>query len=114
MFNNFEKFNDYAQTIREGIDLQNMEFTPLKSFIGQEVLVDGFFFTNGRYGKQVVVVGNGYKINMPNRAVKKFEEFSEDKDVVDAILNRKLALTNIREKETNNGTTVVFKYTTVK
>lgn len=110
----FEKFNQFTNTIKEGIDLQSMEFTPLKSFIGQSVIVDGFFFTNGRYGKQLVVVGNGYKINMPSREVKTFEAFMEDSNIMNAIFDGRLALTDIREKTTKNGTTVVFKYADVK
>lgn len=106
----FEKFNQFTNTVKEGIDLQSMEFTPLKSFIGQTVVVDGFFFTNGRYGKQLVVVGNGYKINMPAREVKTFEAFMEDASLMNAIFNGGLALVDIREKSTKNGTTVVFKY----
>lgn len=110
----FEKYNNYVSTIKEGIDLQSMEFTGLKSFVGQSVLVDGFFFTDGKYGKQVVVVGNGYKINIPPREVSKFEDIARNEDDLKAVLDGKLALTDIREKKTTNGTTVVFKYSEVK
>lgn len=110
----FENYNKYASTVKEGIDLQSMEFTPLKSFIGQSVLVDGFFFTNGKYGKQVVVVGNGYKINMPPREVSKFEQIANNPDELKAVLENRLILTDIHEKKTTNGTTVVFRYTEYK
>lgn len=107
---NFENANKRS-TVREGIDTQAMEFKPLKDFCGQTVRVDGFFFTNGRYGKQCVVVGNGYLINMPARATDDFEKWSQDKAAVDAILGGHLALTSIKMLDTKNGTTVIYNYT---
>ena len=67
----FEKLNRKS-TVKEGIDLQSMEFKNIREFEGQTIHVDGFFFTRGTYGEQVVVVGNGYKINMPKKAVEDF------------------------------------------
>lgn len=107
----FDELNNNARrTIKENIDLGTMEFKPLKEFVGQVVKVDGFFYTNGKYGKQVVVVGNGCKINVPSREVAKFERIEESDDMLKAMMEGHLILTNIVERNTRNGTTVFFKY----
>lgn len=110
----FDKLNKSAnkQTVREGIDTDNMEFTGLKTFIGKTVKVDGFFFTSkGNYGKQVVVVGNGYKINMPKRAVESFEAIANDPDMLKAVLDGKLELINIAPVTAKNGNdTVAYEF----
>lgn len=108
----FDSYN-MESTIREGIDTQEMEFVPLSNFIGDTVKVDGFFFTNGEYGKQVVVVGNGYKINMPKRCTKQFEKIMSNKLELAAVLTGHLALTDIKACSTKQGETTIFKYTEV-
>lgn len=108
----FEKLNYTSRTIKEGVDLSKMEFKPLKDFIGQTIYVDGFFFTEGKYGKQVVVVGNGYKINLPSRFVEKFETIDGDAEMLEAMINGKLMLTNIEPLATNNGTSTSFRFAT--
>ena len=60
----FESLNKRS-TVCAGINTQDMEFAPLKDFCGQHFVCEGFFFTDGKYGEQVVVVGAGYLINMP-------------------------------------------------
>ena len=109
----FDELNTYAKrTIKENIDLGTMEFRPLKDFVGNQILVDGFFFTNGKFGKQVVVVGNGFKINLPSREVEKFERIEQNDEMLNALLEGHLRLTDIVEKNTRNGTSTYFKYTT--
>lgn len=104
----FEKYNKGITTIKEGIVLENLPFKPLKEFIGKDVKVDGFFFTNGTYGKQVVVVGDGAKINMPARAVEQFEEIANRPEEVDAILEGHCLMTNIKFIKTKNGQTTGY------
>ena len=103
-FNNLNK----RSTVREGIDTQSMEFKPLKEFCGQRVKCDGFFFTDGKYGKQVVVVGSGYLINMPARAVEQFEEIAGNAEAVDAVLKGNLVLKDIKMIDTRNGKTTAY------
>lgn len=103
----FNEMN-YKSTVREGIDTENMEFKPLKEFCGQNIKVDGFFFTDGNYGKQVVIVGGGYLINMPKRSVETFEEIEKDSKKLDAVLAGHLMLKNIKMKDTKNGTTAIY------
>ena len=106
----FNEYN-YKRTVREGIDTDAMEFLPIKNFVGQEVRVDGFFFTQGRYGEQVVVVGNGYKINIPSRSAEVFHKIANDQEQLNAVLTGHLKLTNIKMKDTKNGTTTIFDFT---
>lgn len=104
---NFDNLNKRS-TVREGIDTQSMEFKPLKEFCGQRVKCDGFFFTDGKYGKQVVVVGSGYLINMPARAVEQFEEIAGNAEAVDAVLKGHLVLKDIKMIDTRNGKTTAY------
>ena len=105
----FNEYN-YKSTVREGIDTDAMEFLPIKNFVGQEIRVDGFFFTQGRYGEQVVVVGNGYKINLPSRSVEVFHKIANNPEQLNAALTGHLKLTNIKMKDTKNGTTTTFDF----
>ena len=73
----FKELNNYVETVREGIDTSDIEFRSLKDFCGKRIEVDGFFFPEGKFGKQVVVVGNGFLINMPGRAVEAFEDIQK-------------------------------------
>lgn len=109
MFN--EKNNKYAKTVREGVDTKNMSFAPLKDFVGRDIIVDGFFFTDGKYGKQCVVVSrDGVLVNMPKRYSAEFEDFAKNEEELNAILDGHLALANVRMIDTKNGTTVCFDY----
>lgn len=105
----FEELNRRA-TVKDGIDTQDMEFKPLKDFCGAKIKVDGFFFTEGRYGTQVVVVGNGYLINMPKRAAEQFEKIAENPKMLDAVLAGKLEIKNIKMLDTKNGQTVAYDF----
>ena len=106
----FEKLNTYARTIKEGIELDKLPFKPLKDFRNMELKVDGFFFTQGKYGKQVVIVANNCKINMPARAVEKFEQIMSDSVLLQAVLDGRLALTDSKEVSTKNGTTTTYTF----
>lgn len=105
----FEQFNR-VNTIKEGMDLTNMEFRKLREFVGQDVYVDGFFFTHGKYGEQLVVVGNGYKINMPNKAIQDFKKMQSDPATLDAIMKGHLKITSIALRSTPKGDTVNYLY----
>ena len=104
----FNEMNGNKKTVREGIDTRAMDFAPLKDFCGSEFVVDGYFFANGRYGKQVVVVGAGTLINVPNRATKVFEAIDNDPKKLEAVLNGHLKITDIKIGQTRNGSTVFY------
>lgn len=104
----FNELNKYTKTVKDGIDTENMDYIGLKDCCGKTLTVDGFFFTDGNYGKQVVVVANGYLINMPKRAVEQFEEIATNKKMLDAVLDGNLVITEIKMKATKNGTTAIY------
>ena len=105
MFKGLNKGNSY---VREGIDTRSQEYAPLKNFIGQTIRVDGFFFTNGDYGKQVVVVGEGFNINMPARALEQFEVIAANSDMVQAVLAGKLIINEIKAGKSKSGKDTTF------
>ena len=106
----FDKYNTRG-TIMEGVETDQMDFAPLKDFCGQKVKCQGFFFTEGRYGRQVVVIGGGFLINMPQRAVEQFEGIANDEQALNAVLKGKLMLTEIKMVDTRNGKTTAYKLT---
>ena len=61
----FKELNS-TRTSKECIRLEDLQFRKLKDFVGKTLYVDGFFFTNGDYGKQLVVVARdsegGWKV----------------------------------------------------
>lgn len=103
----FNELNN-VHTVREGINTKELEFKPLSDFIGKTIKVDGFFFTVGKYGRQVVVVGNGYNINMPKRAVRTFDSIYNNDFMLQAVLKGKLELVDIEQKETKQGSTTLY------
>lgn len=104
----FDSLN-YRRTVKKDIDTTGMEFKGLKEFCGTKIKVDGFFFTNGRYGQQVVVVGNGYLINMPGRATEQFEKIRDNEKMLDAVLNGHLCIADIKMVSTKNGETTAYE-----
>ena len=114
MSNIFEKLNKGKRTVREGINTDNMEYCKLSNFIGQTIRVDGFWISDkGNYGKQVVVVGNGWLINMPKRATEQFEAILKNEEMLNAVLDGHLALTDIKPIKTNTGDTTSYTFTEV-
>lgn len=107
----FKELNS-VRTIKEGIKLEDLQFRKLKEFAGKTLAVDGFFFTNGDYGKQLVVVARdnegGWKVNMPNRAIDQFEAIKSDKDMLKAVLEGHLQITDISEAKVGRGVTTVY------
>lgn len=99
------------RTIKAGIDTEGMDFKPLSEWEGKVIPVDGFFFTKaGKYGEQVVVVGNGYLINMPKRAVEQFKKIAENDNMLTAVLNGKLIIKDIKANvQTDKGVTTSYK-----
>lgn len=106
----FEKFNRvFKSSLPKDIDLDTMEFAKLKEFEGMTLKVDGFFFTESKkYGRAVVIIANGYKINMPKRSVAEFDEIFNDDEMLDAVLNGHLELTDIKKYECDSGNDTVI------
>ena len=114
----FKELNS-TKTIKEGINLEDLEFRKLKEFIGEDLAVDGFFFTNGDYGEQLVVVARtlgkvhaitqgAYKVNMPNRAINQFKQIRDNRDMLNAVLEGHLMITGIEEGKVGRGVTTLY------
>lgn len=99
----FNELNKGKRTVREGINTKEQPFRKLEDFVGQTILVDGYFFTTGKFGKQCVVVGNGYNINMPKRAVALFEAIDANEPMLKAVLDGKLELIDIAPFKSDKG-----------
>ena len=97
------------RTIREGINLTDLPFVKLSECVGQELHVDGYFFTDGDFGRQVVIVADGKKVNMPNKAVKMFEDIDRDPAMIKAILEGHMLINGIEPFQTKRGNTTLFK-----
>ena len=104
----FNQFNNDI-VIRDGVDLDALDFHKLEEYEGGIIYVDGFFFTKGKYGEQVVVVGNDAKINMPGYAVRKFKRIDENEEAKERVIRGELVITNIEPLTTSNGDTYAFK-----
>ena len=111
------KFTDFntKSTIAEEINIEENEFIKLADYADKNktATVKGFFFTDGDYGKQVVVVGNGWLINMPKRATEQFEAIIKNEDMLNAVLGGHLALTDIKPIKTNTGDTTSYTFTEI-
>lgn len=103
----FKELNSKS-TIQDNIDINSLPFVKLKDCEGETLKVKGFFFTNGDYGKQVVVVTPNKKVNMPQRAVSQFENIKNDQDMLDAVLEGHLMITGITPKKTKRGSTTDY------
>lgn len=107
----FDKFNAGGKSvIMDGVVTDGMEFAKLSAFRNQTVKVRGFFFNKSkRYNKeQVVVVGENYLINMPDRATDQFLGIMADEEAKAGVLAGKLALKIGDEVKTDNGTTTHY------
>lgn len=92
-----------SKVIMDGIDTKDWKFDNIKNFCGKTVPVKGFFFTQGDYGEQVVIVSDNILINMPVRAVKEFQDIKANAEYVAALKAGKMYFDNIHEEEFKKG-----------
>lgn len=104
----FEKLNK-TRTIMDGVNLDGMKYRKLKELAGKKLSCKGFFFSNGKFGKQVVVVTDECLVNMPERAVAQFDEIANNKEMLEAVLNGKLVISVESEVVTRQGTTTTYE-----
>ena len=115
MANIFAGFNkESKKTIRDGIDLDKMNFGHIKEYVGKEVIVDGFFFTKSKYGEQVVIVGDNKKLNVPKRFTADVKAIRDNDEQLAAVIAGKLILKNIRAFDAENGKTYTFDFDMVE
>lgn len=104
----FESLNK-KRTVMEGVDTQEMEYKKLKEFKNSKISVRGFFFTESSMsGRQVVVVGDKYLINMPKRAIEQFETIQNTPEMLTAVLNGGLTIEVHDEQVTRGGNKTIL------
>ena len=115
----FESMNHNKKTMKDGLNLDQMgDFVSWKNYIGQDISVEGFFFTKTKYGEQVVIVGHSTqipenkKINIPKRFADPFKQIRDNDEALERVIAGKLILANIRELDSENGKTGTFDFKT--
>lgn len=102
------KEKNTKSTVNPAINTKEFDFKKLSEYIGKEIRLYGFFFTKGKFGKQVVAVTKDCLVNLPARCVEDFENFTDEE--IDAIKSGKMVLVNIAEFDSESGKTVIFDY----
>lgn len=109
MATDFTQFNKRT-TVMPGLNTDGMQFTKLRDHIGEELPVKGFFFTEGRFGKQVTIITDNCLVDMPARAVTVFELMAEDQGALEDIFAGRLIITDIKEVSGGYGTYVGYRF----
>lgn len=104
----FEKLNT-RRTIMAGVETDGLPFKKLSEVKNSVLSVQGFFFTEGKFGRQVTVVTKDALINMPKRAVAQFEAIEADEEMLKAVLDGGLEIKVESETVTRTGTTVKYE-----
>lgn len=105
------KVNRKGGTVAEGIDTKKLEYVKAKEILfedGDPIILKGFFFQNGKYGKSVTLVTDKLGINVPERYVKMFEEYTPDE--IEEIKAGKLGISKIYMIHTDNGDTPMLDF----
>lgn len=102
-----EKF-ERRETVNPSINTEDMEFVKIEELQGKTVRLWGYFFTQGKYGTQVVGVAKDCLINLPKRYTENFQSLSKDETL--AVMQGDLVLSDIRALETKQGDTFIFDF----
>lgn len=97
-------------TLPKDIKLEDLTYTKARDLVGDKfepMPLVGFFFKNGKYGKEITLVvnrgGELLGVNIPNWYIKTFEELTDEE--VNEILEGKQALESVEAFETQGGNT---------
>lgn len=97
-------------TLPKDIKLEDLTYTKARDLVGDTfdpMPLVGFFFKNGKYGKEITLVvnrgGELLGVNIPNWYIKTFEELTDEE--VNEILEGKQALESVEAFETQGGNT---------
>ena len=108
---------NFAKTVNDQINTEGFEFVKLKDY-AQTVKPDevtklyGWITSNkGKFGTSVAVVAEDMFISLPKRYVDFFQGLTGEER--NAFIAGKCGITNIREQQTENGTTYVFDWVDV-
>ena len=100
---NFSSLNKGNGVRPENFDTAGFEFVSISEYVGKDLPVVGFFYTNGKRGKQIVIITTDCNVNIPPRYVADFEALEQNPAAVAAILAGELVLTNIKAVTTKDG-----------
>jgi hypothetical protein len=97
-------------TLPETINLKDLTYTKARDLVGDvfdPMPLKGFFFKNGKYGKEMTIVvdrdGEALGVNIPSWYIKTFEDLTDEE--VQEILDGKQALESVEAFETQGGNT---------
>lgn len=105
------KVNRSGGTVAEGIDTKSLEYVKAKEILfedGDPIVLRGFFFTSGKFGKSVTLVTDKLGINVPKRYVEMFESYNQDE--IEQIKAGKLGISKITKFDSPNGETVMLEF----
>jgi len=98
------------ETLPKNIKLEDLTYIKARDLVNDvadPMPLVGFFFKNGKYGKEVTIVvnrsGDLLGVNIPNWYIKTFEDLTDDE--VQEILDGKQALASVEAFETQGGNT---------
>lgn len=98
------------ETLPKNIKLEDLTYTKARDLVNdvaEPMPLVGFFFKNGKYGKEVTIVvnrsGELLGVNIPNWYIKTFEDLTDEE--VQEILDGKQALASVEAFETQGGNT---------
>ena len=105
------KVNRKGGTVADGIDTKNLKYMKAKDICfedGDPIRLRGFFFQNGKFGKSITLVTDKIGINVPERYVKMFEEYTPEE--VEQIKQGHLGISKIYMIDTDNGQTPMLEF----
>ena len=98
------------ETLPKDIDLNELTYTKARDLVNdipEAFPLVGYFFKNGKYGKEITLVvnrsGELLGVNIPNWYIKTFEDLTDEE--VQEILDGKQALASVEAFETQEGNT---------
>ena len=113
-----KKVNGGNSTVRNGIDTKDLAYVKAGEIAFQEgedeIILAGFFFQEGKYGKSVTLVtDDGRGVNIPSWYVKRFESYTPEE--IEEIKAGKLKITSIDpEYQSKNGVTTLINFADVE
>ena len=85
----FTKFNK-TNRIEWGVDSSKLPFRKIASVYNDGVRlvkIRGFYFQNGKFGKQANAITDSYIMNLPRYATETIEQILDDPEAVESIKN---------------------------
>lgn len=95
-------------TVAEGVNTKDLTFVKASDMIGvynPPIVLKGYMIsTKSKYGESITLVTESSGINIPKRYVELFKDMADEE--VDAFVNGKVGISEIKTLDTDNGSTV--------